>query len=185
MSSEVKGIWFVSLRGYVERTSGPDAWLEFCEHFTDGTRPLVRDALPSEWYPERLLQEQLGLMHGVLSGGDDGAFLRLVEDVSVSGIGRFFRILVGLGSPRFAVKQTPTLWRRLRRGPSSGYVTVTAGPRDAVLEVRGFSFLRDRNYRLTQVGTLRGLLQVVRAERRSVEVEDAGDDWMRIRMVYG
>ncbi|RMG98682.1 MAG: hypothetical protein D6705_05285 [Deltaproteobacteria bacterium] len=184
MSSEVKGIWFLSLKGYLEREDGPGAWQAFCDEFLEEYRDAVRDPLPSAWYPEEMLQDQLGLMHGRLAGGDDDAFVRLVEDVSVGGIGRFFRILLGLGSPRFAMKQIPTLWARLRRGPSSGQVRVDAGKTGALMEVTNFPFLADRNYRLLQVGTLRATLRVVGAKDVDVRIAEAGTDHARIEIAY-
>ncbi len=185
MSSEVKGIWFVSIRGYIEKTFGTDAWLGFREQFLDEYRAVIDDVLPSEWYPEEMLQDALGLIHSRLARGDDAETVRLIEEMSLVGIGRFFRIMLGLGSPRFAVKQVPTLWKRLRRGPSSGNPVVEAGPRQARLEVTNFPYLADRNYRLLHIGTMQAVLRVVRANPLVVEIEDAGVDWIRVLMRYG
>ncbi len=182
MSSEVKGIWFLSLKGHLDRTEGPGAWPALCERFLEEFQPLVRDPLPSAWYPEEMLQDQLGLMHGVLSGGDDERYVDLVEQVAVGGIGRFFRVLLGLGSPRFAMRQVPTLWARLRRG--AGRCTVDAGPETAVVLIEDFPYLSDRNYQLLQIGTLRSILTVLKAPERRVTIDDGGLDWIRISAHY-
>ena len=57
MHSEVKGIWFDSARGWLERHHGREMFDRIDARVAAPYRGILRDALTSDWYPEEALAE--------------------------------------------------------------------------------------------------------------------------------
>ena len=180
--SEVKGIWFLSAIRYLREAHGEAMVERVTEGLLPEHRPIFTDALPGEWYPEAALQDMLAVLFGQVAGGDEDLFVRFVEEASVYGTGRFFRVLLGLASTRFLMRRVPVLWDRMRRG--LGRVEVEQGERTTVLHYRDFPYFADPNYRLMTVGTLRGLCRVAGQVRPNVEIVDYGTDFLDVRVEH-
>lgn len=184
MSSEpeVKGIWFASIGGFVLGSMGSDAFDELVEGLDPSHRPLLRAPLPSQWYPEALLQDTLRTSQRVLCGGDDGRFLVFVEGATAHGVGRFFRLFLGLASPRFILRTMPSMWGRVRRG--GGRAEVEMGPQRCVVSYRDFPYFGDPCYRVMSEGSLRGLCSVTGGDRLETQILGYGRDWIDVEVRY-
>jgi hypothetical protein len=103
-----------------------------------------------------------------LTDGSDAAFVRVMEEVTLDGVGRFFRLVLALASPSFVVRKVPVLWTRMRRG--AGRVDVQVEPTHVRLLYRDFPYFDDELYRLMTVGTLRGVARAAGAKAPTVEI---------------
>ena len=153
--SEVKGIWFDSARTFVLRRHGPDVLARLVAELPPEIQPVLRDPIAAEWYPEECLAHMLAAVRRQLTDGSQSDFMRLLEEITIDGVGRFFRLVLSLSSPTFVLKKVPVLWGRMRRGQGRVEVEV----RDAVVQVRyaDFPWFDDENYRLMTLATLRGV----------------------------
>ncbi|RMG98677.1 MAG: hypothetical protein D6705_05260 [Deltaproteobacteria bacterium] len=178
--TEVKGIWFLSAQRYLREAHGEDLVTTVAEAMLPEHRPIFVDALPGEWYPESALQDMLSVLYGQLARGDDQVFVRFVEEASIYGTGRFFRVLLALASSRFLLRRVPVLWDRMRRG--GGRVEVDQDGAVTVLRYREFPYFDDPNYRLMTVGTIRGLCRVAGDQDPVVEIAEHGRDFLDVRV---
>ncbi len=180
--TEVKGIWFASVGGYVSSTQGPESLEALVEGLRPEHRPWMLDPLPSEWYPEVFLQDMLHAAHRLLCDGDDGAFLDFIEGATTHGVGRFFRLFLGLASPRFIMRTMPSMWGRVRRG--GGRAEVEVGAHRTVVSYRDFAYFDDPSYRVMSEGTLRGLCAVTGCDSVQTCILDHGVDWIDVEVRY-
>ncbi len=177
-TSEVKGVWFVSARGYVLKEFGAELFEDMIGQLLPEHRGIVADPLPSNWYPEEALQDLLAVLHGSVAQGDDRRYVELVTGASVHAANRFFRAIVGLASTGFVMRKTPVFWNRLRRG--AGRVEVESGANHSLLQYRDFPYFADPNYRLMAEGSLRGLCEICRTPDYDVRIQSHGTDWVDI-----
>jgi hypothetical protein len=167
--SEVKGIWFASACGWIRRQHGNDVLARVDARMPMGFRGLLLDPLPSEWYPERALALMLAAARAELTDGSAPQFITLLEDITLDGVGRFFRLVLSLSSPRFVLGKVPVMWSRLRRG--AGVVSIEMKP-DAVLVRYGeFPHFDDENYRLMTVASLQGICRATGSKAPRAEIE--------------
>ena len=170
MDSEVKGIWFDSARAWLRAHADKDAAARIDARVSVAHRGVLVDPVVSSWYPEDALAELLGALRAELTDGSPDAFIRLIEAITLEGVGRFFRLLLALASPRFVLRKVPVLWGRMRRG--CGRVEVTVAADHVALHYREFPRFHDENYRLMTVATLAGVCRAAGAKAPHVEIVD-------------
>lgn len=174
MASEVKGIWFDSAARWVRTTRGEDALARVDARVSAPHRGILLDPVAFRWYPESALGELLAAVRAELTDGSDAAFVQVMEEVTLDGVGRFFRLVLALASPSFVVRKVPVLWTRMRRG--AGRVDVQVQPTHVRLLYRDFPYFHDDNYRLMTVGTLRGVARAAGAKAPTVEIAGWSSD---------
>ncbi len=156
------------------------------ERLIEGLRPAhrawMREPLASEWYPEAFLQDVVQAVYRLLCDGDDRCFLGFVEGATIHGVGRFFRLFLGLASPRFIMRTMPSMWKRMRRGV--GCAEVALGPDCAVVGYRDFPYFDDPSYRIMSEGTLRGLCAASGCKTFETRILGHGADWIDIEVRY-
>lgn len=177
-ASEVKGIWFDSASRWVRRTHGLEALARVDARVSAEHRGILLDPVAFEWYPEAALGDLLAAVRAELTDGTADAFVRVMEDVTLDGVGRFFRLVLSLASPSFVLRKVPVLWGRMRRG--AGGVQVEVERQRVVLRYREFPYFEDENYRLMTVGTLRGVCRAAGASAPSVEISRWTPDAMDV-----
>lgn len=181
---EVKGLWFESTRGYVLRLHGPERLAEL-DRRMQAWRGVLLEPTSAQWYPEEALQRLLGVLRAELSDGTPEDFAHLLDEISVAGIGRFFRLVLSMSSASFVLRKSPVFWRLLRRGPGEHEVECT--PDRVRMLYRAFPYFDDENYRLMTVGTVRGLLRASGTTDATIEIASHDRDslvtdvWLRPR----
>jgi hypothetical protein len=155
---EVKGAWFVTTHAYVTESHGRPRLDAVAERLPPDVRPTLIDPIASQWYPEEHLQALLHALMDELARGDHDRFLQEIRGASEQGIHRFFRALVRLSSPSFILRQAPTTWKVLRRGP--GTMASHPVPDGTVIHYRAFPFYDDEHYRLMTLGTVGALVEL-------------------------
>ena len=140
---EAKGIWFASMRRYLEEHHLLETVLP---ELSPDARRAMDQAIVSEWYPETALADALRVMRELICKGDAREFELLMRTSTEDGIHRFFRILLRASSYTFLLKQVPTMWARIHRGPAKVKVKVEAD--HVFVTYRDFPFFDDENYRL-------------------------------------
>jgi hypothetical protein len=181
--SEVKGVWFTTSRRYILETVGEEALVTMSHRVDRAYRDLIVNPFPSEWYPERALQQALHAMYVVIAHNDDEAFTEVMEGCTRLGVNHFFRALMRMASPAVILRKTPAMWNHIRRG--AGAVAVEADDVSATLRYTSFPYFRDPNYRLLTVGAVRALVRVCGGEVRGLEVVGHAWDSMTVRVTYG
>jgi hypothetical protein len=152
---QVKGVWFVSGQTYLRRELPSDAYDQFLASLPPGHQAIVEAPLPSEWYPEAVAADFQRAWFDVAAGGDERTFERMIAAASGEGVNRFFRALARVATARFLIKQAPTIWKHLRRGPAT--VAVEDAGERMIVRYRGFPFFEDPLYATVfpvQVATL-------------------------------
>jgi len=181
--SEVRGIWFVTARRYMQEHGFGDEWFEALAARLDQRYKGVFLAPDSaEWYPERALQQALGAMHAVMAEGRDDAFVDVMEECTILGINQFFRLLMRLGSPALVLRKAPAMWNHIRRG--AGSVAVEANDAGAELRFTEFPYFRDPNYRLLTVGVTRALVTVCGRPRPQIAVTSFDWDRLTVKVTF-
>ncbi len=172
MPSEVKGVWFVTARSYIERQFGSDTLDRIVDSIPREYRGAIEEPLASTWYPEEALQQALSAMHVELANADDKRFVEIVEESTREGVTRFFRVLLRVSTPGFVLRRVPTMWKQIRRGAGKVEVTVTDG--DIVIEYTEFPYFEDKLYRLLTLGSLRGLVELATHRGADIQILDHG-----------
>jgi hypothetical protein len=181
--SEVKGMWFSTARRYILERAGEEALQVMSYRVDRAYRDVILEPLPSEWYPERALQQAMSAMHAVVAGGKDAVFVEAMEACTTLGIHHFFRALMRLGSPAYILRKTPAMWNHIRRG--AGQVAVEADDRLAVIRYTEFPYFRDPNYRLLTIGAVRALIRICGHSQPIVEVAEYDWNAVTVRAIYG
>jgi hypothetical protein len=161
MLAEVKGTWFVTLRTWSEREL-PDALPALAAAMPVHGHVILEPA-QGEWYPEDALLELFVALWDYLDHDRD-RFIEVSRQISHEAVGRFFRVLLGLSSAGFLLKQVPTMWRRLRRGDAAT-VTVSAAPGASLVRYSGFPWFDHEVYVLFTLGSLTALAELAEPER--------------------
>lgn len=178
MASEVKGIWFESARGWLLRTHGPEALVRVEQRLDPELRGLLREPMASQWYPESSLAALLVATRDELTDGSARGFIAMVEDITLDGVGRFFRLVLSLASPGFVLRKVPVLWNRMRRG--AGRVEVETRPDRVRLRYREFPWFDDENYRLMTVATIQGICRAAGSRAPVAEVVQWSPDTLDV-----
>jgi hypothetical protein len=165
----VKGIWFASASGWIRKHHGDAALARVDARMPLGFRGLLRDPMPSEWYPEAALGLMLAAARAELTDGTVPTFVTLLEEITLEGVGRFFRLVLSLTSARFVLKKVPVMWSRLRRG--AGSVTVEVRDDAVVVRYRDFPHFDDENYRWMTVASLQGICRATGSRAPRAEIE--------------
>jgi hypothetical protein len=181
--SEVKGIWFVTARRYLESTQSADTVAAVVEAIPRTHRSAMAEPLTSRWYPEEAMQQSLHAVHRLVARGDKDKMLEIFEACTVLGVNHFFRIALRVTSTAFVVRMMPAMWDRLRRGPGS--LTVDVDDAGATLRYVGFPYFADPIYRLLVVGTVRPLIRLSTGKAASVDVAEWTDDSLRALVRFG
>lgn len=179
---EVKGLWFSSTRDWLMRVHGHDACERVARHMGEHAY-LLEDPISSEWYAEEALQGALEGLRRELADGRAERFVEVVREMVLSGIGRFFRFMLQLGSTDFVLRKVPVLWNRVQRG--AGEVTVDSQPDRAVVRYRNFPYFGDPNYPLMTKASLQAMVQAATGRIPEAHVVGSGDDWLDIEVVHG
>jgi hypothetical protein len=182
VSSEVKGVWFVAMSGYVREVYGREMLEMMLEQSPVEFRDAYRAPIASAWYPEATLQEALSLLHEVVAGDSDPQFERIVEGCVKHGIHRMFQLLLGASSPGFVLRMVPTLWRQIRRG--AGQVDVEQHERHTLVRYSEFPFFRDRLYRLMTLASLRVITRGRSRGAPRIEVLDHDGSTLSLRILH-
>ena len=179
---EVKGIWFVSARDYVAQELGGAALDAFIAAMPERHRDTLTDALHSSWYPEDALADMLATIHEHLARGSDDAALDLLRNMSTFGVGRFFKLLLSLSSAGFAMRNVPTLWARMRRGPAQ--VAVRIEPNAASVQTRTFPYVARPAYPIMIRATLEAVCHATGATGARAVLDECGPDWADFRVTW-
>ncbi len=176
--SEVKGLWLVTARSWVDREHEPGAWTRVVRAVPEPHRAMIEEPLAGSWYPEEALQAAFAAMRVQLAEDDDEAFMRIIEACTHLGISRFFRVLLRATTPRFVLKQVPTMWRQIRRGPAK--VVVDAADDETMIAYSGFPYFDDPNYVLVTLATLRELVRTSTKREPEVRVFEHSDSALTV-----
>lgn len=167
--SEVKGIWFVSMRAWLDQHASDAQRKELVASLSPPYRASFAEPLVSEWYPEAMLEEALHATYEVVAVRDRARFLSIMEECTEIGVNRFFRLLLRMSSLSFVTKLVPTMWKQIRR--CRGGVTVEIEGDRARLAYGDFPRFGDPLYELMTVGSLRALLRISTGREPVVEVD--------------
>ncbi len=179
---QVKGIWLVAARAAVNERFGA-ATLDRMESAYSGRyHKALRQPKASEYYPEDALQDALRLLDATVTRGDDEKFRTTIRHATSHAVSTVFRVFLRASTASFILRQVPTLWREVRRGPAQ--VRVTPGQGGAVLDYTDFPFFDERLYLLLTQATLEELLFLCTKRRPSVTIADSGSDWARVKVEY-
>ena len=145
-------------------------------------RPIMRDPITSDWYPEGALGASLKATREVIGRGSDAGTLTAIEGCTLEGIRRFWSVALRLTTTHFALQMLPSTWSHMRRGP--GKLEVVTEPDRSVVRYSAFPYFDDVNYRLLVLGTLRPLMRTSTGTRAQVEIVGHGDDWLDAEIVF-
>ena len=178
---EVKGVWFVSLRDWLEAKFGRDVTQKIAARLSSANREAMTDPLPSAWYPEEALSAALRATDAELTHGDREAFLDLIDACTQVGLSRFFKVLLRVATPRFVLQQVPTMWRQIRRGTGC----VSAVPVAGGIELRytEFPYFSEPLYELLTLGSVRALMRTCTGSTPELRIVHRSRDALTLRVV--
>ena len=177
--SEIKGTWLVTFRAWCERDRPAGALAEL-ERLMPRYAHVIREPQQGEWYPEEALHELFDALY-VHLGRDTEAFVEASRQVSHEAVGRFFRVLLGLTSASFLLRQVPTLWKRLRRNDGAT-VVVDVEPGESLVQYRDFPWFAHDLYVHFTIGSLTALAELASPGAVSVEVAERRSDAASFRV---
>ncbi|MFW6051185.1 MAG: hypothetical protein ACODAU_08420 [Myxococcota bacterium] len=177
---QIKGVWFIAGTDYLRSALPQSRWQALVEAVPEPYRPILEAPLTSEWYPEDAAAHFLNAWLQVAAKGDRRRFQQMVAEGSEQGVGRFFRAIARLASPRFVIKQTPTIFKHQRRGPAR--VEVQDEGERMVVQYRAFPFLADPIYPLTFTAQLGALLHATTGHRPVARVLHHTDSTMDVEV---
>jgi hypothetical protein len=180
--SEVKGLWFTVGRRYVLERYGQDALDACAVRLGERHGAILRDPLPSAWYPEETLQQTLAALYIVVAQGDQAAYVEIVEGASLLAVHHFFRALLRLVPPPTMLRKVPTMWSLIRRG--AGRVAVEADEAQAIVRYSEFPYFDDVHYRLLTLGAIRSLMTLCGAHDARVELAPHTHDSLTVHVAY-
>lgn len=178
MGNEVKGVWFVTARRFVLERHGPKSWEQIVERVPEEYRDALWDPLASEWFPESVLQGALRGMDEVLAESNEAEFASVVEECTRLAIHSFFRVLLRLSTPGFVLRQVPTMWKHIRRGP--GRVRIESRDEDVVVRYSDFPYFDDRRYRVLTTASLRSLVRLTTKRQPEIDIVEAARDRLSV-----
>lgn len=148
--NQVKGFAFEVLRLHMIEQFGFPRLDEAMNALARHTREILDEPDINEWYSESEMRRILHVVHSELADRSDERYLELMRGVTTASINRFFRMILGLASGRFVLRNIPALWKRTRQGPAT--VRTEQLPDGRVLvHYENFRYCRDPIYRLTMM----------------------------------
>ncbi len=153
---EVKVLTFITMRSFVPRRMGEDAYASMRAGLSPETLASFDLEDPGEWVPEAHMHEVMRWVYDQMLESDDDAYLEFARDLAKAGISRFLRIFLSLASERFVLSKIPTVWKRLRR--NAGQVSSEHADGIIRLSYDGFPFFGDRVYRLLSLANCEALV---------------------------
>lgn len=159
MASEVKGVWFISARRFLEENGRGAVVDRVSARLPAQFRGAFTEPSASEWYPEEALAVTLRLLREEGGAARDDEFIALIEGITLVGINRFFRLLLSVASADFVLRKIPVMWDHIRRG--DGRVVVETSTAGATIRYSMFPWFHDPVYPLMTLGSIRALLRVV------------------------
>lgn len=181
MPHEVKGIWFASGRAFLVANYDEATYRGLLREMGEWA-PVLDEPDHSEWYPEAALQTMLRAIDTSLAHGDSDAFTTIMRRSTHHGIGKFFRILMRLGSAAFVLRKVPVMWARIRRGP--GGPTVDSELERSIVRYGDFPYFDDPLYRLLTVGSLQGLVETSTGQIPVVNVLEHGPAHLDVEVIH-
>jgi hypothetical protein len=155
--NQIKGFAFEVLRTHLIEQFGLPQFNEVFDTLPRRTREILDEADINEWYPEAEMRRVIHLVYDELAGRNDEKFVELMRAVALAGVNRFFRTVLGLASGKFVLRNIPSLWKRLRRGPASIRPEQLADGR-VLLHYENFRYCRDPIYRLLSLANCQAVV---------------------------
>ncbi|MFW5877444.1 MAG: hypothetical protein ACOCXM_11965 [Myxococcota bacterium] len=177
---EIKGLWFIAGQSYLSANLDPSVFQQFARALPPEFREVAEAPMASTWYPEDAAAHFLRAWLEVPAEGNRQRFRQMVGEASEQGLNRFFRAIARLASQRFLLRQTPTIFRQLRRGPAT--VTVEESDAGMVVHYRDFPFLDDPVYEDTFPAQLGALLHATTGDWPNTRVLDKAPNRMRVEV---
>jgi hypothetical protein len=144
---QIKGLAFASLHTFVTEAYGQATWAKLMEELPPSTAALFDDIDTAEWYPETEMRRIVHVVYQHLAEDDDDRFVEIVRGVAKVAIHRFFGMILTIATGRFVLRNIPTFWKRIRRGPAT-LRTETASDGRVLIHYSDYRYCRDRIYRL-------------------------------------
>ena len=170
---QVKGLTFTTIRKYIIEARGQKQWDAVMEKMPLRTHRLFEELDDSQWYPETEMRRLIHAIHDHVAKGDEQEFVELFRGVAHAGISRFFRMILTLASGQFVLRNIPTFWKRLRRGPAR--LESEQSP-DGVVKIHydDYRYCRDRIYRILSIANCQAAAHSAcgKYPRASIEVWD-------------
>lgn len=178
---EVKGVWFVSLREWLEANVTREVTQKIIARLSPANREAMTDALPSAWYAEEALAEALRAIDAEVTRGDREAFVDLIDACTQVGLSRFFKVLLRMATPRFVLQQVPTMWRQIRRG--EGRVSAVPVADGVELRYAEFPYFSEPLYELLTLGSVRALMRTCTGSTPELRIVHRSRDARTLRVV--
>ena len=153
---EVKGAYFVVARRHVLEAFGEDVLEHVIAEMPVAHREALEEPSGSAWYPETYLSSAQRAVADAVCDGNLDHFERIMESCVELGVNTFFRVLLGVTTPDFLLRQYPTLYTRVRRGCSRVQVE-RSGPR-TFIHYLDFPNAHDELYHRTVCATFKVLI---------------------------
>ncbi len=144
-------------------------------------RGALEGSLTSQWYSEEALASALRAIDLELTRGDTAAFVDIIDACTEIGVSRFFRVLLRISTPRFVLRQVPTMWRQIRRGDAT--VEIVDVGDDVEVRYGAFPFFAEPLYELLTLGSLRALLRTCTGTNPRLEIAHRSSDALTVRVV--
>lgn len=175
----VKGLTFGTIRTYLIENHGEAGWEAFLAKLPRRSRTLLNECEFTEWYPETELRRIIHALHEHLAEGDDERFMELCRGIALAGISRFFRMVLTLASAKFVLRNIPTFWKRLRRGPARVTVETVS---DSLIKIHysDYRYCRDPLYRLLSLANCQAGVYAATKQIPKSEVESWTGDSMTL-----
>jgi len=178
---EVKGVWFVSLREWLEANVAREVTQKINARLSPANREAMTDTLPSAWYAEEALAEALRATDAEVTHGDREALLDLIDACTQVGLSRFFKVLLRLATPRFVLLQVPTMWRQIRRG--TGRVSAVPVADGIELRYTAFPYFSEPLYELLTIGSVRALMRTCTESTPELRIVHRSRDALTLRVM--
>ena len=158
MAVEVKGVWLVTIRRYLQDSRREGDFEKYVAGVPDELRDTVREPVVSQWYPEKVMCHALESLYDAGARRGDEEFVRAMEECTVLGTHGFFKALLSVTSPRRVLKLLPTAMRTHRRGPLQ--LRLDIRDRDATLRFLGHPYSDHPQYRLATPAIVRSTMRL-------------------------
>jgi hypothetical protein len=158
MGVEVKGVWLVTIRRYLQDERREGAFERYVASVPAEVRDTLRDPILSQWYPEKVMCHALEGLYEAGARRNDDEFVRAMEDCTVLGTHTFFKALLSVTSPRRVLKLLPTALRTHRRGPLQLQLDIRES--DATLRFLGHPYSDHPQYRLGTPAIVRAMMRL-------------------------
>lgn len=181
MTYQVKGAFFVAARAWID-AQRPDALGAILDRIPAEHRRALAEPMPSVFHPEDALAHALRALDAEVTHGDREAFVDVMDACTEIGLGRFYRVMLRVSTPRFVLKQLPVVWKQLR--PGGGHVSVVEQGGAHELRYASFPFFDDDRYEWMTVGSLRALVRVSSGKQPALDVLARSGDRLTVRITF-